>query len=253
MHSLRKTDAFGDFPKKYRDPKSAEIAILPVPYDGTSTYGKGADRGPSALLAASYYLENYCLETKSEVYRHGIYVEKPIEARLSPENMVAAVEKKVLEIISKSKFCVMLGGEHSITSGSVRAHARKYKELAILQLDAHTDMRDEYEGSRHNHACTMARVREWKPVQVGIRSFDRSELDNISLERVFFAKDIYNHDRWMEKAISKLKKDVYITIDLDVFDPSLSALRQNGISSDSMLWSYSQEKKIPRPTFLQRN
>lgn len=213
-------NTFGDFPKEFRDPRCARIAILPVPYDGTSTYGKGADKGPAALLAASYQLENYDIETKTEVYKHGIYVEKPVTEKSSPEKMVAAVEKKVSDIIGKNKFCVMLGGEHSITPPSVRAHAKQYKSLSVLQLDAHTDMRDEYHGSKWNHACAMARIKEFKPVQVGIRSLDIGEMKNISVDRVFFAKDIHDNDRWMEKAISKLGKNIYVTIDLDVFDPA---------------------------------
>lgn len=213
--------SFGDFPKKYRDPKTARIALLPVPYDGTSTYGKGADKGPAALLAASQHLENYDTDTGTEVYKRGIYVEDPVTEKRSPEKMVAAVEKRVSDIISKNKFCVILGGEHSITPGAVRAHAKKFKNLSVLQLDAHTDMREEYRGSRWNHACAMARVKEFRPVQVGIRSLDIGEMKNIRADRVFFAKDIHDNDRWMDKAISKLTKNVYVTVDLDVFDPSI--------------------------------
>jgi len=134
--------------------------------------------------------------------------------------MIAAVEKKVSEIIGKNKFCVMLGGEHSITPPAVHAHAKKYKNLTVLQLDAHTDMRETYHGSKNNHACAMARVKEWKPVQIGIRSLDVGEMKNIRMDRVFFAKDIQNDDRWIDKAISKLGTNVYVTIDLDVFDPA---------------------------------
>lgn len=212
---------FGDFPKKYRDPNKAKIAILPVPYDGTSTYGKGADRGPSALLAASHQLENYDIETNSEVYKHGIYVERPVTEKRSPETMTSAVEARVTDILAKSKYCVMLGGEHSVTPGVVRAHAKKYKDLTVLQLDAHTDMRDEYHGSKNNHACAMARVKEFDPVQVGIRSMDIGEMENIRRDRVFLAKDIHDNDAWMDKAISKLGKHVYVTVDLDVFDPAI--------------------------------
>lgn len=213
---------FGDIPAKHRDPRTAKIAILPVPYDGTSTYGKGADKGPAALLAASYQLENYDIETKTEVYRHGIFVEKPVTEKRSPEKMAAAVEKHVSEILAKDKFCVMLGGEHSVTPGAVRAHAKKYPDLTVLQLDAHSDMRESYHGSENNHACAMARVKEFKPVQVGIRAigFDE-EQKNLALDRIFFARDIFDNERWMDKAIGKLGKNVYVTIDLDVFDPSI--------------------------------
>lgn len=212
---------FGDFPRKYRDPRTAKIAILPVPYDGTSTYGKGADKGPAALLEASYQLENYDIETRTEVYKKGIYVEPAVTEKASPEKMTAAVEKRVSEILAKGKFSVLLGGEHSVTPGSVRAHAKKHKDLTVLQLDAHTDMREEYHGSKNNHACTMARIKEFKPVHVGIRSLDVNEMGNIRMDRVFFAKDIHDNDRWMDKAIAKLGKNVYLTIDLDVFDPAV--------------------------------
>jgi len=209
-----------DLPQKYRDPKRAKVALLPVPYDGTSSYGKGADKGPAAILKASQYVELYDIETKTEVYKHGIYAERPVSEKRSPEKMVAAVEKRVSELLRRGKFCVTLGGEHSVTPPAVYAHAKKYKDLSVLQLDAHTDMREEYHGSKNNHACAMARVKKWMPVQVGIRSLDVGEMHNIKKGRVFFAKDIYNNDRWVNKAISKLKKNVYLTIDLDVFDPA---------------------------------
>lgn len=209
-----------DLPKEYRDPKRAKIALLPVPYDGTSSYGKGADKGPAALLKASQYVELYDIETKTEVYTRGLYAEKPVTEKRSPERMVAEVEKRVSAIINKGKFCVVFGGEHSVTPGAVYAHAKKYKDLTVLQLDAHTDMRDKYQGSENNHACAMARVKKWKPVQVGIRSLDKEEFANIRRDRVFFAHEIYDNDAWMDKAISKLSKNVYLTIDLDVFDPA---------------------------------
>ena len=212
-----------DLPKEYSDPKRAKVALLPVPYDGTSSYGKGADKGPAAILKASEYVELYDIETKTEVYTRGIYAEKPVTEKRSPERMAAAVEKRVADIISKGKFCVALGGEHSITPGVVYAHAKKYKDLSVLQLDAHTDMREEYHGSKNSHACAMARVSEVAPiVQVGIRAMDKDEFKNPRIEksRIFFAKDIYDNGVWMDTAIKKLSKNVYITIDLDVFDPA---------------------------------
>lgn len=209
-----------DLPKENRDPKRAKIAILPVPYDGTSSYGKGADRAPAAFVDASTHVELYDIETNTEVYRHGIYKEPAVTEKRSPERMVREVEKRVSAILEKGKFCVMLGGEHSVTPGAVYAHAKQYKDLTVLQLDAHTDMRDEYQGSSNNHACAMARVKKWKPVQVGIRSLDKEEFANIRRDRVFFAHEIYNNDAWMDKAIAKLSKHVYLTIDLDVFDPA---------------------------------
>lgn len=217
-----KNKTFGDFPKEFKNPDQAKIALLPIPYDGTSTYGKGADKGPDAILAASYYLENLDLDTGTEVYKHGIYVEKPVKEKRSPEKMTAAVEKAAADIIAKGKFYVGLGGEHSVTPGAVYAHAKKYQNLSVLQLDAHTDMREEYHGSKNNHACAMARVKDVCPVvQVGIRSVEISEYENIKKDQIFYAKDIHNNDAWMDKATEKLTENVFITIDLDVFDPAI--------------------------------
>ncbi len=216
-----KKQIFGDFPKEFSNPKTAKIAILPIPYDGTSTYGKGADKGPDAIIAASPYLENYDIETNSEVYKRGIYVEAPVKEKRSPEKMVAAVEKAAAEIIAKGKFYAGLGGEHSVTPGAVYPHAKKYKNLSVLQLDAHTDMREEFHGSKNNHACAMARVKDVCPVvQVGIRSVDIGEYQNIKKDKIFYAKDIHDNDAWMGKAVQQLTDNIFITIDLDVFDPA---------------------------------
>jgi agmatinase len=124
--------------------------------------------------------------------------------------------------LDKGKFIIVIGGEHSVSIGSIQAHAEKYDDLTVLQLDAHTDLRDEYHDSKYNHACVMARVKEKCPiVQVGIRSMDASEKDSIDSSRTFFAKDIYNNTDWIKQVISKLTDNVYVTIDLDVFDPSI--------------------------------
>jgi agmatinase len=213
---------FGDFPNKYADPLTAKVAILPVPYDGTSTYIKGADKGPIALIEASPNMEMYDIKTGTEVYKQGIYVEDPLKGFNTPDEMVNSVEDKVSELIEKGKFVTLIGGEHSVSIGSIKAFAKKYGNISVLQLDAHSDLRDEYEHSKYNHACVMSRAKEVANiVQVGIRSMDSSELKNMNKNNVFFAKDIYNNKKWIKKAISKLGKKVYLTIDLDVFDPSL--------------------------------
>lgn len=217
-----KTIPFGDFGPEFRDEKNAKIVIVPVPYDGTSTWMKGADKGPAAILEASYNLENYDIETKTEVYKKGIYTDAPINDKKSPEQMVASTEARVLKWINSNKFVVTIGGEHSVTTGAIKAHAQKYPGLSVLQLDAHTDLRDSYLGSKYNHACVMARVMEICPfVQVGIRSLDVEELSKIKQENIFYARNIHNTTTWMDNAEKKLNTDVYITIDLDVFDPSI--------------------------------
>ena len=215
--------AFGDFTPEEMRYEGAEIAILPVPYDGTSTWIKGADRGPEALLDASYNLEFYDIETATEVYRRGIATLEPVVEVSSPEAMADEVERRMTAILDDGKFPVLIGGEHSVSIGAFRAMARRYPNLTILQLDAHSDMRDEYEGSPCNHACVMARAKELTPniTQVGIRSTAREELHNIDPKRTFHAYRIAEDSEWMERVSAQLGEEVYITIDLDVFDPSV--------------------------------
>ena len=215
--------AFGDFTPEEMRYESAAIAILPVPYDGTSTWIKGADRGPEALLDASYNLEFYDIETQSEVYKQGIATLDPVVENSSPEAMSEEVERRVERILDDGKFPVLIGGEHSVSIGAFRAMARRYPNISILQLDAHSDMRDEYEGSPCNHACVMARAKELTPniTQVGLRSTAREELHNIDPERTFYAHRIAEDSGWIERVSAQLGEEVYITIDLDVLDPSV--------------------------------
>ncbi|MHC4115403.1 MAG: agmatinase [Planctomycetota bacterium] len=219
---MKNTLNYGYLPEEYSDPENASIVILPVAYDGTSTWVKGADKGPEAIIEASANMELYDIETDSEVYKCGIFTERLIGGEISTIEMVEAVVDNVKYYLDKDKFTIVIGGEHSVNIGSIKAHTEKYDDLTILQLDAHTDLRDEYNGSKYNHACVMARAKEvCSIVQVGVRSMDVSEKDSIDPSRIFFAKDIYGHTDWIKKVVSKLSDNVYITIDLDVFDPSI--------------------------------
>jgi agmatinase len=213
---------YGGLPKEFSGFATSEIVIVPVPYDGTSTWIKGADRGPAALLEASANMELYDIETDSEVFKRGIYTSKAIRENNSPENMTAAVYEKIINYLNENKFVVTIGGEHSVSIGAVKAHAEKYPNLSVLQIDAHTDLRPEYEGSRYNHACVMSRVKEFcKAVQVGIRSMDAEEKKFLEPGRVFFAREMQYDDTWMDKAIEQLTQNVYLTFDLDGLDPSI--------------------------------
>lgn len=213
---------FGDIPQKFCDEQNSEIVILPIPYDGTSTWVKGADKGPEALLEASANMELYDIETDTEVYLKGIYTVPAIAQDASPEAMVEAAEKETLNYLGTGKFVVTIGGEHSVSIGPIQAYAKKFKNLSVLQIDAHADLRDSYEGSKNNHACVMARAQDLCPiVQVGIRSMDVGEKDRLDPKRVFWAHKITQCDEWMDQAIDLLTDDVYLTIDLDGFDPSI--------------------------------
>ncbi len=219
---MAEAESFGYLPKEYRDPNNAKIAVIPVPYDQTSTWVKGADKGPAAIIEASANMELYDIETDCEVYLQGIFTDKAIEANLYPNDMVEAVRQRVTARLEEDKFVVIIGGEHSVSIGAVTAQVENEGEVTCLQLDAHCDLRDKYEGSKYNHACVAARIKEMCPiVQVGIRSMDSSEKEALDPEKVFFAKDIHNNGRWIEEVVSRLSKKVYITIDLDVFDPSI--------------------------------
>jgi agmatinase len=200
----------------------SRIVVLPVPYDATSTWIRGADKGPQAILDASVNLEFYDIETDSEAHLQGIHTVAPVSGCNSPSEMVDAVYDRTLALLSDGKFPVIIGGNHSVSIGAIKAFASRYSDLTILQLDAHADMRDEYEGSPFNHACVMARAREVAPfVQAGIRSISTGELKNIERDRIFYAHELTYDKSLYSKALEKLTSNVYITIDLDVLDPSL--------------------------------
>jgi agmatinase len=200
----------------------SQIIILPVPYDATSTYIRGADRGPAAILDASPALEFYDIETGSEVHKRGIHTLPPLEAGDDPAVLTDAVYKAVSGIFADKRFPVVIGGNHTVSIGAFRAASEAFDRLTILQLDAHSDLRPAYEGSHLNHACAAARAREHAPlVQVGIRSMAAEELPYVDRERIFYAHELWADKSLYGKVLSLLTENVYITVDLDVFDPSV--------------------------------
>jgi len=212
---------FGGIPKKYSDLKNSKVVIVPVPYDGTSTWIKGADKGPDAILEASANMELYDIESNSEIYKIGIHTAKSVNEKTSPEKMTDAVYKETKKYVGKYH-TIVIGGEHSVSFGTIKAHYEKFKDMCVLQIDAHSDLRPIYEGSKYNHACVMARTIELcKVVHVGIRSQCTEEMDNVVPENIFYAHQIVGNNKWYNKAINRLSKNVYITIDLDGFDPSI--------------------------------
>lgn len=212
---------YGGLSEEFTRYDSSDIIVIPVPYDGTSTWIKGADKGPAALLEASANMELYDIETDSEVYLRGIHTSLPVTTGEGPEKLAPLVMDKVSSVLDDGKFPVLIGGEHSVSIGAFRAAAKKFSRLTILQIDAHADLRLSYEDNDHNHACVMARAKELAPViQVGIRSMSVEEKDNMDMDRVFFARDILTKNGWQKQATDLLSENVYITIDLDAFDPA---------------------------------
>jgi agmatinase len=206
----------------YTDLPNAKVVILPVPYDGTTEWHSGTREGPQAIINASQYLELYDIELNREIYKIGIHTLPKVQPSLnSPEEMIDRVYRIARELIRQAKFVVMFGGEHSLSLGMVKALKEKAQDLSVLQLDAHADLRDEYLGTKYSHACVMRRIIELCPiVQVGIRSLSGEEQRFLVQNSMhpFFATP---SPASPEDITALLSDNVYVTIDLDVFDPSI--------------------------------
>ena len=213
---------FAGIEDEFANKDLAKIYLQSIPYDGTSTWGKGADKGFEAFLDAAENMELYDIETDSEVFRQGIYLLETIKEKSSPEAVFGAVYNSTKELLLSNKFLTFFGGEHSISIGLIKAFYERYDKLSVLQLDAHTDLRPEYHGSPYNHACAVYDAsKNTNLVQVGIRSMDESENEHLNREKCYFAEDMFGQTDWMQQSIDQLTDEVYLTIDLDVFDPSI--------------------------------
>ncbi len=217
---------FGAIPKEIADYKKARVTILPVPYDATTSYKPGARDGPAAIISASRSMELYDIELCRNISDIGICTLDEMDILIDSEKMANRVYEAVKHLLSEGKFVVMLGGEHSISFGAVKAHNEKLPGLSVLHIDAHADLRDENAGIKFDHGCVARRISEICPlVQVGIRSMSEEEAEFIktSKHKVIYAEQIANssNDSWMDEAISALSENVYVTIDMDAFDPGI--------------------------------
>ncbi|MBC2838486.1 agmatinase [Robiginitalea sp. SC105] len=218
---MRQSKNYAGIPDEFSQMEKAAVVLIPVPFDGTSTWGKGADKGPEAFLEASENMEVYDIETGTEVYRHGIYLAPPIEAD-EPEDLVDEVHDQVKDFIKRNKFVTLIGGEHSLSIGSIRAFNECFDDLTVLHIDAHADLRKTYDGTPYSHACAVHEASQTTNlVQVGIRSMDAIEKTYMDTERVFFAQEMATDEFWMDKVIDQLSDNVFITFDLDALDPSI--------------------------------
>ena len=221
-------NAFLDLSAELSSYPTSRIAVLPCPYDGTSTYAKGADRGPAQLLAASPQLEPYDLELGRQPCAVGITVlPAAAVAADDPEAAVVAIEDAASKPLEDSKFLVGLGGEHTVSIGLTRALRRSRGPFHLLQIDAHHDLRDEYEGSHYNHACVMRRITEDDPrarlVAVGIRACSEEEVAYARARNVFTmpGQEIGHNPRWIAQVLEQLPDPVYVSVDLDGLDPAI--------------------------------
>ena len=207
--------------------EDARVAVLPVPYEGTVSYGRGTAAGPEAILLASTQVELYDEQTRTEPFRAGIHTDPMLPIPDGPtERVVDAIAARAGELMDAGKWVVMLGGEHSITPGAVRAAAARHPGLHVVQLDAHADLRESYEGNPWSHASAMARCLGLAPIRaVGIRNYSREEAERISKGipgyRIVHAWEMESDD-WQCRILDGLDgKPVYLTVDLDYFDPSV--------------------------------
>ncbi|MDR9460040.1 MAG: agmatinase, partial [Dehalococcoidia bacterium] len=213
---------FAALPPQYTEFETSKVVILPIPYDSTTTWRSGSRDGPLAIIDASQHLELYDHELDRESHLVGIHTLPELQPSMKgPEETVIRVHEVAGDLIRKDKFVVMLGGEHSLTVGMVKAFRQRFDSLSVLQLDAHTDLRDAYEDSKYSHACVMRRVLEYCPiVQVGIRSLCEEEHRFLTQNQMqpFFSEGLPLD---IDGIVSALSTDVYVTIDLDVLDPSI--------------------------------
>jgi agmatinase len=232
---------FLGLPDKRADYNSARVAILPIPYELTLTYVSGASKGPQAIISASRHLETYDDELGLDPSTIGIATLPELEqVSSSPEKMQDVIYNACLEVLDDGKFVMSLGGEHSITTALVKGHKEKYDDLSILHIDAHTDLRDSYQGNRFSHACVMARVAEMGPfVTVGVRSFSGDNNEKKYSSRIIKVSKFRKNLDIFKKNMANLTENIYITVDLDSFDPSVMPAvgtpEPGGLSWDEMI------------------
>ena len=241
---------YAEIPEENATLENSKVMLVTVPYDGTSTWGKGADKGHELFLDASENMELYDIETATEPYLEGVYLAGEVTEDSSPEAMTEAVYQKTKEMLQyEDKLFTLFGGEHSVSIGSIRAVGEKYENPTVLQLDAHTDLRPEFHGSTSNHACAVFEANQkHNLVQVGIRSCDVEEMQYVPKGQCFWAHEIAENPNWIEDVLSKVSGNVYITIDLDAFDPSI-APSTGTPEPGGLAWYHLAEKQ----TFIKYN
>ncbi|PYS42339.1 MAG: agmatinase [Acidobacteria bacterium] len=221
--------------------ENSRILVWPIAYEGTVSYGGGTGQGAAAIIDASRNMELYDEETDAEVYKLGIHTLDESTSIDPPEHMMNSLYDRAKQLAASDKFIAMIGGEHSVSAPVIRAHAEKYPNLSVLQIDAHADLRDTYDGTPYSHASIMARVvkdMRIPAVQVGIRSISVDEarvIDGLPT-RIFWAKDIVGRDDWWDDAVNGLTENVYLTIDIDGLDPSLvsaTGTPEPGVAADA--------------------
>lgn len=218
--------SFAGLEGEFSDYNKSLFVVLPVPYDSATSYGAGARKGPLAIIESSIQLELYDDELALESYLLGIHTLPFLEPLVEPEKMHDSIRSCVTNIIKDKKIPIIIGGDHSISFGPIKALYDSGEEFTVVHFDAHTDLRDSYQGSKFSHACVMRRVADLNiPItQIGIRSLSREDADYLKstkLINTFFARDLHKNNDFAGIAESIKTKKIYITFDVDAFDPSI--------------------------------
>jgi len=216
---------FGGTTPTTTDFANARVVILPIPLDRTTSYVPGTRNGPHEILVASSHMELWDEETQTDVHSVGIYTLPEMEFPFATmDEVVREIRRVAAELVSRDKFVFVLGGEHSITPAVVAAMAAKHPGLSVLQIDAHADLRDSFMGTKHNHACAMRRTLEFaRATQVGIRSLSPEEAAAAPAlpTAIFYDFNMRERADWIDRVVDSLSETVYITIDVDGFDPAI--------------------------------
>lgn len=228
-YESRPPDNFLGLPEEDTRFEDADVLVLPLPYEGTVSYGHGTAQGPAAILRASTQVELYDREFGCEaVFDYGVHTLPPLAPDHSgPEATVNRIEAAVADLARTGKLVVGLGGEHSVSVGFGRGLRQALGDFVMVQIDAHADLRDEYEGTPYSHACVARRLNDIAPIiQFGIRSISQEEADYIAANRdrltVYFAEDVHTGDSHLVKLAEAVRgRPVYLTVDVDGFDPAL--------------------------------
>jgi agmatinase len=242
---------YAGIPENYATLSNSKIVLIPVPYEGTNRWQKGASKGPQAFLEASENMELYDIETDSEVYKEGVFLADPITENASPQAMVNEVHQTVKKFINRNKFVTVFGGEHAVSIGTVKAFNDCFQSLTVLHFDAHANLRKEFEGSPYHHKCAMYEANQnTNLVQVGIRSMDISEKRTMNPDKVFFAHDMAVNEYWMDDVIDQLTSNVFISFDFSALDASLFTATGNPVSGGLF---YYETMEFLKRVFAEKN
>ena len=217
-------DNYGGLEDQFSNYENSYFVVLPAPLEKTVSYKGGTSLGPKAIINASQNMELFDEEFFVSTCTMGIHTKDEINCKQEMEIVMKQIEEESFKIFNDNRFLCVLGGEHSVSQAPIKAANRAFDNLSVLQFDAHLDLRDAYLGDKYSHASVMSRVEEILPiVQFGIRSFSEEEYEKIKngSYNYFYAKDIHDNKTWFNRAIENLSENVYITFDIDAFDPSL--------------------------------